>query len=138
MGSLAAAPGPKGRKAGPPPRWPRFEETQTWQPVAQLRRSSHFYREGDVEIRVNPAARAAFVALVAGVELDVGTIATATHRYPGGERSVYAMEKTGPSAWLFWCLDATGRQTDDDTYPCQRCHAEAPADWLFPAATGGS
>jgi len=119
----------------PPAVWARFAELAAWEPVTKSPIASRGHAAGnwELEVRVNPESRDAYLALRPGTSLPDGSVVVASHRDidRGQNGPIYVMEKkTGH--WSFQVLSPEGRPSEHGPLTlCARCHAEAAADMLF-------
>jgi hypothetical protein len=114
------------------PTW--LSEALRWSPVtSEPVRSSHFVKPQLAEIRVNPEARAAYIALTVDSELPIGTRIVESHRdaSTGKPGPILAVARTA-QGWEFSRFDSAGQALDDvaPSY-CADCHAGARAAPIF-------
>jgi hypothetical protein len=129
-------------------RWARLEEVLGW-PALNARAFTSRGHAGAryvVDIHVDPANRADYLALLPNAALRSGTLIAAVHHDPVRGRSgpIYVMEKVGAD-WTFSVVSPGGTtERRGEIELCRRCHAEAPQDFVFglpasarPAADAG-
>lgn len=95
--------------------------------------SAHLGRPHRAEIRVNPEARAAYLALVADTQFADGTwlIESLKDAHTGAPGPTFALERRA-GGWSYWELDSKGRVRAEGALPlCAGCHAGAPAAPVF-------
>lgn len=95
--------------------------------------SAHLGQPQRAELRVNPEARAAYLALVADTAFANGTwlVEFLSDAKSGLKGPIFALERRAGS-WNYWELDAEGRvQAQGDLPFCANCHAGAPAAPVF-------
>jgi hypothetical protein len=123
----------------PPPapiRWERFDEVRRWpsaheKPFASL---GHLSARYTASVVVDPAARDAYVNLVAATLLPVGSVVAEFHQdaQSGNKGPIFAMQKLAVGRWEYLVVDPGGNVTQRGQLAlCQRCHAEGVADELF-------
>lgn len=131
---------PPATPSSPPPEtsprehWSRLAEVEGF-PAANdkaFATRGHLVKPSHAIVRVNPDARASYLALVTDTVFPDGTLIAMFHQsQDGSERGpVYAMEKTG-DAWTFLALDPDGNQRSDNLEVCALCHKGAVADRVF-------
>lgn len=99
-----------------------------------------------IDVRISPESLDAVRTLVLGRTVPVGTAAVGFHSHArsGAGESVFAMTKRAEGKWDFLVADPRGGVVSEGALPlCVRCHADAPADFVFvpaelakPAASG--
>jgi hypothetical protein len=130
-------------------RWDRYDEVRRWpgaheKPFLSL---GHLSSRYSARVIVDPAARDAYLKLVAGSRLEVGSIVAVFHEDARTAQNgpVFAMHKVAADRWEYLVVDPDGTlQKRGQLALCQRCHAEGVADQLFglpltshqPAPTG--
>lgn len=114
------------------PTW--LAEALQWPAVtSEPLRSAHFAKTQLAEIRVNPEARATYIALTVDTELPIGTRIVESHRdaVTGKPGPILAVVRT-PQGWEFSLLDSTGRALGDQAPSyCAGCHEGARAVPIF-------
>ncbi len=95
--------------------------------------SAHFNGAYAAELRVSPAARDAYLTLVADTEFAQGTRFVELLREPRSQRSAGALSLTrGVHGWRFARTEADGSAAPEDALGfCAQCHALAPAPPVF-------
>ena len=123
-------------------RWRRLGEVRGWEPVNDQPFVSEGHPPGHylANVHISPEAREAYLALMPGSELPVGTVVAQFQHDPQGDQPgpIFAMRKLGAARWEFLAAEADGRIRERGQLRlCVRCHAEAVADQLFglPSAT---
>jgi hypothetical protein len=121
-------------EAAPRERWPRFDEVRSL-PAVNARpfaTRGHLVKPSHAIVRVNPEARAEYLALVTDSVLpDGATIAMFHGNREGSELGpVYVMEKRS-GTWTFVALDANGHPTAENVGVCVLCHRGGVADHVF-------
>lgn len=113
---------------------PWLARTRTWPMVnEQPLLSGHLGRAHRAEIRVNPEARAAYLALVADTQFADGTwlVESLIDADTNSAGPTFAMERRAGN-WVYWLLDAAGRVQAEGSLPlCAGCHAGALARPVF-------
>ena len=115
-------------------RWGRFSEARSWPLAASPFSSAHGTGEYSVSVRVSRPYADLYAGLVADHSWPVGMTVAAFHERtePREAGSVYAMTKTANGRWSYVVARADGVIEAEGVLPlCARCHAEAPADYLF-------
>ena len=116
--------------AAPPPVWDGYAEAKQWAPTS----TSPFTSQGhlpasQVDVRVNPAGRPLYAALVTDTVFPDGSVLLELSHSLGGHG--YAMRKAN-GAWSYFELDAKGGVLASGALSlCAGCHAQAPADHVF-------
>jgi len=119
----------------PRPRSALVEAARGW-PRAAAPFVSRGHGDGSytIDIRVSPGSLDTIRSLVLGRTVPVATSAVAFHSNvrSSAAESVFAMNKRGDGRWDFLVADGAGGVLSEGTLPlCVRCHADAPADFLF-------
>ena len=117
-------------------RWDRFDEVRGWpraheKPFLSL---GHLSLQYTALVIVDPAARDAYLNLVTGSSLPLGTIVAEFHEdaRTGNQGPVFAMHKTAGGRWEYLVVDPEGTvRKRGQLALCQRCHAEGVTDQLF-------
>jgi hypothetical protein len=87
-----------------------------------------------IDIRISPESLEAARTLVLGRTVPIGTSAVAFHSHArsSARESIFAMSKRADGTWDFLVADPSGGVVSEGALPlCVRCHADAPADFLF-------
>jgi hypothetical protein len=99
----------------------------------------HFAGRWKAETRMNKDAAAAYAHLVSSMRFPGGSLLVQTHRDASTNGPIFAMVKHDAgyfpdgADWEFVVTDSQGWIEDRGALAlCARCHAEAPADGVFP------
>jgi hypothetical protein len=139
LGSCAPSSLPRPTSAPPPPPlttpapWSRFEEISALPTVGEPFENLGHAGAGELaQVRVSPASRAAYEALVRDSAMPEGTVVALSHAARSGvdPGSVYVMEKQR-GAWSYLVLTARGVIAEGAASQCSACHAGAVGDSLF-------
>jgi hypothetical protein len=116
--------------------WTRLAEVRGWGPVNDKPFVSEGHPPGHylANVHVSPEAREAYLGLMPGGELPVGTVLAELQHDPRRDQPgpIFAMLKMAPGRWEFLAAEPDGRIRERGQLAlCVRCHAEAVADHLF-------
>ncbi len=124
------------RSASParPQRWDRYEEVLSWPPQKSFPSLGHFSARYTGAVHVDAGARDAYLKLVPGSSLPIGSIVAELHSdtETGRRGPLFAMHKIATDRWEYLVVDPQGLVEERGALPlCQRCHADGVADQLF-------
>jgi hypothetical protein len=112
--------------------------------LAKTASRGHGAASWTVELRGNPIAQQDFDRLVPGASMpaDAQLVALHADRATGTELGWFVMHKQPPGYfpeggdWEYLVVGVDGNvQAAGKLAACARCHAQAPADWVFPRPT---
>lgn len=126
----ASAPESRPPPAAPAPAWDAYAEIRQWPSLNPAPFTSRGHQpEQQVDVRVSPDSRAAYLALVADTVFPNGTVLAELPHAAGG--SGYGMRKAN-GAWNFVELDGNGGVRSSGALAlCAGCHAHAASDCVF-------
>lgn len=138
VSSIRAQPEASGRA-----RWERFGELGSLQPLTgTIASRGHGTGEWLAQVRANAAAATAVSALARGASMPAGSLLVQLHtdKRTGSPSEGFFMEKREPGYfpaggdWDWGVIGADGLVEHRGKLEfCARCHAEAAADFVFPA-----
>lgn len=126
--------------------WERFLELPSYLPMGRRFASGgHLAGRYHGQVVANELAAEKFANLVHKTRMPEGAVLVEIHSTEGREQGpIFAMVKREPgyfpegSDWEYVVLGAEGKVQASGKLPlCARCHAEAPADGLFPVPREG-
>jgi hypothetical protein len=93
--------------------------------------NNHAPFEWNLRVRITPAALSLYEHWYVGAVMPVGTWIVAEHeRRAGGAHGPYYFANKTDAGWAFGAATPDGLLLPEDP-ACARCHAEAPADFMF-------
>ena len=115
-------------------RWEHFDALKSW-PVLSSDPfvSTHLDGRHRAAVRTNDVARDAYLALLPGKEMPLGSIVVELlHDSESGRAGpAFTMQKLAPGRWQYAVVEQDGTVLTSATTLCRRCHAEAVSDQLF-------
>lgn len=136
------APSASSAEAPKPSKWEHFDELGAMKSLgAQFPSRGHGTGEWNAQLRGNQQAADSIDAVRASTTMPKGALLVQLHtdRHNGGAVDGMFMEKREPGwfpeggDWEYGVLGADGLlQSRGKLTFCARCHAEAPADFVFP------
>lgn len=112
--------------------WDVYLEALRWPVTNGEPFTSHGHQpEQLVDVRVNDAARPAYLSLVTDSAFPDGAVLVEVSRVLTPNSRSFAMRKVG-GQWSYFQLDAGGGLLESGNLSlCAGCHAQAPADHVF-------
>ncbi|GEM_PF-2397041 len=116
-------------------RWRQYAQVEQLALVSPLRvpANNHDPFQWDLRVRITPASLPAYLAWHVGAVMPEDTWIVAEHFAREGQvRGPYYFAHKSAAGWEFGSANSEGALMPA-TSACQRCHAEAPADFVFAA-----